>query len=331
MDIHTTLLTSLRKLAEQHTIETLGDRREYLGASDIGYCPRKVILEKIHPPEHDLATLLRFQRGHMAEDIIARAFTAAGYANFEQQVEIVLPGDVPIKAHIDFVFTSKTHKIKSILEIKATSNIPDGAYGSWESQLYIQMGALANEYPDYIIKGAILPIDLAQGEVDFFNGYEPQETIFNGLLERAGTIWSHYQAMLRGNDLVREGVELEMKTEVSPLCGFCDHITTCPRFETEDVPQLDGVVEALQELQDRDKNLQGEIKKLKKHLFAVVEQKGPITSGCCFLRKATRSRKHLNMDRLEAFLAESGAGIEEFQETRSFSFLEIKKAKAKAA
>ena len=73
MDIQTTLLTSLRKLAEQHTIETLGDRRDYLGASDIGYCPRKIILEKIHPGEHDLATLLRFQRGHMAEDIIARA------------------------------------------------------------------------------------------------------------------------------------------------------------------------------------------------------------------------------------------------------------------
>jgi CRISPR-associated exonuclease Cas4 len=48
MDIQTTLLTSLRKLAERHTRETLGNRREYLGASDIGYCPRKVILEKIH-------------------------------------------------------------------------------------------------------------------------------------------------------------------------------------------------------------------------------------------------------------------------------------------
>ncbi len=68
MDIQTTLLTSLRKLAHQHTEETLGDRRDYLGASDIGYCPRKVILERIHTSEHDLATLLRFQRGHMAEE-----------------------------------------------------------------------------------------------------------------------------------------------------------------------------------------------------------------------------------------------------------------------
>jgi CRISPR-associated exonuclease Cas4 len=239
-------------------------------------------------------------------------------------VEIVLPGDVPIKAHIDFVFTSRIHNIKSILEIKSTSRIPDGPYSSWESQLYIQMGALAKQYPGYSIKGAVLTLDLAHGEVAFFNGYEPQETIFQGLMERAGTIWSHYQAML-------QGMETEMKTEVGPLCGFCNHIATCPRFETEDVPELANVVEALQELQAREKNMQGEIKKLKKHLLAVVERKGPIKSGGCLLRKATRSRKYLDMDRLEAFLAESGAVLDEYQEDRSFSFLEIRKAKAKAA
>ena len=321
MDIQTTMLTSLRKLAEQHTIQTLGDRREYLGASDIGYCPRKVILDKIHPVEHDLATLLRFQRGHMAEDIIARAFTAAGYSNFEQQVEIVLTGDVPLRAHIDFVFTSQLHKIKSILEIKSTSRIPDGPYSSWESQLYIQMGALAEQHPDYDIKGAVLTLDLAHGEVAFFNGYTPQKQIFKGLMERANMIWSHYQAILHDE-------KIEPKTEVTPLCGFCDHIATCPRFETEDVPHLADVVAMLQELQGRDKNLQGEIKKLKKHLFAVVKQKGPIRSGGCILKKATRSRKHLNMDRLEAFLAESGTALDEYQENRSFSFLEIRKAKA---
>ncbi len=324
MDIHTTLLTSLRKLAQQHTEDTLGDRSNYLGASDIGYCPRKVILGKMHPSEHDLATLLRFQRGHMAEDILARAFTAAGYCNYEQQVELIFSGDVPLKAHVDFVFTSNTHKIKSVLEVKSASRIPDGPYSSWESQLYIQMGLLARQYPDYTIKGAVLALDIGNGEVAFFNGYEPQVTIFNGLLDRAGIIWSDYQAILNQE-------ECQPGTEVSPLCGFCDHIATCPQFEAEHVPQMAGVVEALQELRGREKTLQGEIGKIKKHLLAVVEQKGPITSGGCLLKKATRSRKHLNMDRLEAFLAESGSAIEEYQEDRTFSFLEIRKAKAKAA
>ena len=321
MDIQTTLLTSLRKLAEQHTIETLGDRREYLGASDIGYCPRKVILEKIHPGEHDLATLLRFQRGHMAEDIIARAFTAAGYNNFERQVEIVLPGDVPIKAHIDFVFTSHSRKIKSILEIKSTSRIPDGPYSSWESQLYLQMGGLAEQCPEYSIKGAILTLDLAHGEVGFFNGYEPAETIFNGLVQRAGVIWSDYQAVLHDE-------EVDLKTEVTPLCGYCSHIMTCPPFEAESVPELAGKVEELQELQARQKRLEGVIKPFKKDLLTVVNQRGPIKTGKTILRKAYRKKKYLAMDRLEAFLAEHGSSIEEFQETRPYSFLEIIKAKA---
>lgn len=324
MDIQTTLLTSLRKLARQHTEETLGDRSNYLGASDIGYCPRKVIMERIHPSDHDLATLLRFQRGHMAEDIIAKAFTAGGYTNFERQVEVTLPGVAPLKAHIDFVFTSEAHKFKSILEIKSTSAIPKDPYGSWESQLYLQMGALSRQHPDYTVKGAILALDLGEGQVEFFNGYDPQETIFQGLVKRAGTIWSDYQATLKGN-------EVELETEVSPLCGFCHHLTTCPRFEAEEVPQLAGVVEALQELQAREKIVQGEIKKLKQHFLAVVEQKGPIKSGGCFFRKATRNRKHIDMDRLEAFLAGSGGALDEYQEDRPFSFLEIKKVKAKAA
>ena len=321
MDIQATFLDSLQKLADKHTIETLGDRREYLGASDIGYCPRKVILERVNPGQKDLRSLILFQRGHLAEDIIDTIFTIAGYTNFERQVEITLPGDIPLKVHIDFVFTSHSRKIKSIVEVKATSKIPDGAYRSWESQLYMQMGALAQEFPDYTVKGAILPLDVANGDVALFKGYKPQETIFNGLVQRAGVIWSDYQAVLHDE-------EVDLKTEVTPLCGYCSHIMTCPPFEAESVPELAGKVEELQELQAREKNLQGEIKKIKTHLLAIVEQKGPIKSGGCLLRKATRSRKYLDMDRLIAFLAESGVVLDEYQEERSFSFLEIRKAKA---
>lgn len=321
MDIQATLLTSLRKLAQQHTDETLGDRRHYLGASDIGYCPRKVILERIRPTEHDLPTLLRFQQGHMGEEIIAEAFTAAGYSNFERQVEVdISTDDVPIKVHIDFVFTSVKHKIKSILEVKTTGNIPDGPYSSWESQLYLQMGALAREYPDHTIRGAVLPLNLADGEVGFFNGYTPQETLFNGLLGRAGVIWSDYQATLKGE-------EVELKTEVTPLCGFCDHLLDCPRFQGDEVPELENMVQELLEWQDDEKLIKGKIDPRKKELLAIAGKTGQFRVGGNVLRKVTRSRKFFVMNRLEAFLADHGASIDEFQEDTTFSFLEIKKAK----
>ena len=324
MDIKTTLLTSLRKLAKQHTEETLGDRSEYLGASDIGYCPRKVILEKIKPTDLDLATLLRFERGHMAEEIVANAFAAAGYTNFERQVEAVVNGTIPLKAHIDFVFTSDIHKIKSVLETKSTSTIPDDPYGSWESQLYLQMGALAETFPDYTIRGAIIALDLAHGEVAFFNGYSPEKTIFAGLLRKAESLWSDYQA-LRGN------TEIELETEPGPLCGFCNHLTSCPSFEAEEVPQLTARVEELQELQIMEKKCKAKVGLCKQEIFAIVQKRGPITSGGCLLRTATRTRKHLVASRLDQFLSDHGRSIDEFQEDRSFSFLEIKKAKALSA
>ncbi|MBB5348379.1 hypothetical protein JWG42_01155 [Desulfoprunum benzoelyticum] len=324
MDIKTTLLTSLRKLAKQHTEETLGDRSNYLGASDIGYCPRKVILEKINPTEHDLATLLRFERGHMAEEIVANAFAAAGYTNFERQVEVAVDGNVPITAHIDFVFTSEIHKIKSVLETKSTSNIPDDPYGSWESQLYIQMGALAKKFPDYTIRGAFIALDLANGEAEFFNGYSPQKTIFAGLLKKAEALWADYQAILCGK-------EVELDTDPGPLCGFCNHLTSCPRFEAEEVPHLAASVNELRELQANEKKFKDKVNPCKQKIFAIVQKRGSIKSGGCVLRAATRTRKHLVTSRLDHFLRDHGSSIDEFQEDRSFSFLEIKKANTASA
>ncbi len=319
MDIKNTLLTSLRKLSRQHTEETLGDRRHYLGASDIGYCPRKVILDRLHPTEHDLATLLRFQRGHMVEDIVASAFIAAGYANFERQVELDISTEsVSSRVHIDFVFTSAYHKIKSVLEVKS-GQVPDGPYSSWESQLYLQIGALANRYPNYAVKGAILSIDLATGEVGFFNGYTPQQTLYNGLLARAELIWTSYQQACHGG-------EPEMETEPGPLCGFCSHIKTCSRFRADDIPEMDDYISQFQELKKSEKELKSTIELRKNILLTMVRGRGAFRAGGMLLSERTRTRTHLDMPRLEEFLAEHGSTMSAFQEPSSFSYLEIRKA-----
>lgn len=321
MDMKTLLLTSLQTLSKQHTLTTLGDRTSYLGASDIGACPRKVILERLHPGEHDLATLLRFQRGHMAEDIVASAMIAAGYENFDRQVEIIASGVTPVKVHIDFVFTSIQPKVKAILEIKSVGALPDVPYGSWESQLYIQMGALKEQFPDYAIKAAVLEIDLGSGEVGFFNGYTPNDTMYAGLLERASTIWTNYQFMMLGHPK-------NPATEPSPLCGYCNHFSTCPRFAAEEVPELENTVAELQELQEKEKSLKNQIEPKKANLFQIVEKAGhPIKVNGSILSKAIRSRKSFDISRLTAFLADQGYTVSDFQEASSFSFLDIKKSK----
>lgn len=321
MDIQTTLLTSLRKLSKQQTADTLGNRSSYLGASDIGHCPRKVILEKLNPAEHDLASLLRFQRGHMAEDIIAMAFTAAGYANFERQVEVDLHCEgVPFQAHIDFVFTSNINKVKSILEVKS-SNIPDAPYGSWESQLYVQMGGMQEKHRDFTIKGAILAIDLADGEVGLFSGYSPNDMIFHGLKHRAISIWSDYQTML-------EGKEVSLPTDPGPLCSFCHHLMTCPKFEAQEAPEMAELVDELAQMQREEKALKNKIKPFKSNLQGIVEQIGPIKVNNNILKLKVQERKSLDTERLELFLSDHGHSLSDFQNPYKISFLDITKSKA---
>ncbi len=315
-----TLQAALQQLAIQQTAETLGDRATYLGASDISACPRKTILSKINPPEADLVTLLRFRRGHMAEDIVAAAFTAAGFTNFARQVEVRYVGDVPVTAHIDFVFTSEAKKTMAVLEVKSPESIPTEPYGSWETQLYLQMGLLAAAYPDYTVeKGAILAVNFGASGMELFNGYTPQATIFEGLIERACTIWNDYQQM-KINEITVPAME------VSPLCGYCAFVADCPKFEAEEVRELTESVEILTELQKQQKNLETEIDIRKRDLLAIVSARGPLKAHGRLLQKATRTRKTINTNRLADFLKDYGQSLTDFQETSSYSFLEIKKA-----
>lgn len=315
-----TLQTALQQLALQHTVEMLGDRTTYLGASDIGACPRKTILSKLKTPEADLVTLLRFRRGHMAEDIVAAAFTAAGFTNFKRQVEVRYAGDVPVMAHLDFVFISEARKTMAVLEVKAPETIPEHPYGSWETQLYVQMGLLANSYPDYTVeKGAILAVNFGEQGMQLFNGYTPQSLIYEGLMDRASTIWNAYQQYAAG----------ELTTpvmEAGPLCGYCPFLMDCPKFEAEEVRELTESVEILVELQQQQRDLETEIGMRKSDLLAIVNQRGPLKAFDRLLRKAVRTRKVLDTERLSQFLQDLGQSLADFHTTSSYSFLEIKKA-----
>jgi CRISPR-associated exonuclease Cas4 len=315
-----TLQTALQQLAAQHTTETLGNRSSYLGASDIASCPRKTILNKLNTPESDLVTLLRFRRGHMAEEIVAAAFASAGFTNFQRQVEVRHAGAVPVMAHLDFVFISEARKTMAVLEVKSSENIPEHPYGAWETQLYLQMGLLSDSYPDYTVeKGAILVVNFGKQGMQLFGGYSPQTTIYQGLMDRATNIWNQYQQYSDGG--------LSTPTmEIGPLCGYCPFLADCPKFEAEEVQELTESVGILTELQHQQRDLEAEISMRKSDLLAIVAQRGPLKAHGQLLRKAVRSRKVLDTDRLGQFLEGYGQSLADFQKSSSYSFLEIKKA-----
>ena len=60
-----------------------------IGASDIAGCPRKIILQKLEPQKPSLTTLLRFSRGHLAENVVKKALKNSDTSSWEYQKELV--------------------------------------------------------------------------------------------------------------------------------------------------------------------------------------------------------------------------------------------------
>jgi CRISPR-associated exonuclease Cas4 len=258
------IFQGLTRLAETPPPE-LGDRSEYVGASDIAGCARKAALDKKYPARHDLGTLIRFRRGHLAELVLKDAFDAM-QIQYTHQQEFRHP-DAPFRAHTDFIFESRVHV--GVLEVKSTDGIPADPYDSWLQQLHFQMGLAAMKYPAKQVRGAVCSIDLNAGKIEMFNGYCFDPEIFTGLVAKGEMIWDY------ANNDVDESV---IQTEKGPLCAWCHHRHGCPAFEVgEEVPEA-PVKKEIQEylgLKERQKDLSAQIKKLSNFLKDVVLNTNP--------------------------------------------------------
>jgi CRISPR-associated exonuclease Cas4 len=219
--------TAIRTL-NRSASHSLGDRTKYIGASDVGSCPRKVVLGKLNPAQHDTKTLLRFNRGHLSEDLLSNIFLAGG-ARFEREVEVAHDTE-PFRAHIDFLFGDRDgHTPLHALEVKSVSGIPEEPYPGWIDQIYFQIGLLQGEDPTRRISGSILAIDLNAGVYREFDGYVPRDDIFAIQIDKA----RHMMNALRG--------EVRPSMETGVLCGYCDSRHDCPAFACDPVPIPDDV------------------------------------------------------------------------------------------
>ena len=105
------LHNGLRLHAAKTTQAQLGDRKRYVGLSDIAafsVCPRKAVLQKQQPGTANFAKTLTLQRGHWYEDGIASALEATGLSPLRQLEIAVTYKGVPIKAHLDLVLVSSS-------------------------------------------------------------------------------------------------------------------------------------------------------------------------------------------------------------------------------
>ncbi len=241
----------------------LGDRTTYIGASDIGGCPRKAVLVRTQPVEHDAQTLLKFARGHAAEDLVHGIFQAGGLTPL-REIEVRHPEFPDLLCHIDFLFRAKRGRLH-IVELKTTSGLPETPYGSWVDQLHFQMGLLALANPQSEIGGSILAIDLNAGNWHEFNSYKPDEIVFEMLVDKGRRI--------------KACLDTGETPDVEPglLCGYCPYRTDCPAFLTGAILIPDEVNQLAKrhlDAAEQKKNVERKINQLRQDILSFT--------GTCF-------------------------------------------------
>lgn len=169
-EILSLLASGLEAAAQAHTASALGDRRSYLGMSDLARglsCPRAVLAQKLNgePTSQSLEKLLQLRRGHWLEYGIEEALTAAGQ-KYISQLEISIEHQgVPIKAHLDLVLFDEIANSVIVIELKSVNRLRDHVYGSHEAQLYGQLGMLRRYWGraafanNVFVKGLSQPVD----------------------------------------------------------------------------------------------------------------------------------------------------------------------------
>ena len=250
---------NIQKTLEKYA-KDLGDRSKYVGASDVVDCPRKVVLSKLVNPTYDSTTLIKFKRGHLAEDILAECFALTPYT-WETQVELSHPEMGYIKAHVDFLFHNKDYSRIGIVEEKTVSTMPDTPHISWVNQLQFQMGLAKLVYPNAEIKGSIFVMDLNAGKYVEFNGFTPSQEIFDALLERAKEIWNYVKSKQKDNLPVEPGF----------VCNSCPFRNSCPAFSGDEVPEdVKKAVEEYLRCLEEEKKIKAKKEEIKKQIIGLT-------------------------------------------------------------
>ena len=302
----------LNSLLEER-LQVLGERSKYIGASDVGLCPRMVVLRKKNKPEFTLKEKLRLVRGYLTEKLLEDLLIRAGI-KFRREVEFSLNGG-SIRSHIDFLFESKSQNKVGVIECKSTGNLPDEPYPHWVSQVYFQLGIInENTLSDIQPKGAIIAFDLNRGEYKFYNGYEYSSEFFSTLLRRAELILHHLK-----EDTLPD-------PEPGDSCGFCQFLGKCPAFEggvevpfEDEIELIYGLRKQIKALKEEEENLVEEIK----DFFAPLEEKEGV-AGDYFVRLKEVEQRRVDTRRLKE---EKPEVYEEYSYKKKSYSLVIKKKK----
>lgn len=303
--------------ARQETVSQLGDRSQYIGMSDLGKameCFRSTVADKaglvedIFPTDalslnlQDIKQVLikqiTLQRGHWQEYGLEKAINATGVICIPQLEISIENKGVPIKAHLDFTIVRKApNPAVRILELKSNEHIPEHLYGSYEAQVYGQIGLLhafwdkacfsvpdsqgkdaiaKSTFPELVqnLFGYQLPdrpedvdlqawvVSISMSDIKPFGPYVYDETMLNACLAKAEQLWCEKERLISGEIALND---LGFAEGFHPLCDFCGVNDGCPKFEGWMISgdqHYDNALDQLAELKEQE----SAIKKMKKDL-----------------------------------------------------------------
>jgi len=205
-------LEAMRRHAAERTSRELGDRNTYVGASDIGGCLRKAFLEKRFPPLRNLETLMRFERGHIAEAIVAKMIDFPAV----YQHEIVSSHNgVELRCHIDFLVNTGEWLVAT--EAKSINGTLSAPYDSWVRQVHYQMAMVRKEHPEAKVGGKVVAVDVNTGWKKEFD-IPWDDAVYRDVVRRTEAIVA---AMLTG---------VEPPAEPQFYCGSCPFKEGCVAY-----------------------------------------------------------------------------------------------------
>ena len=282
---------------------------------------------------------LVLQRGHWLEFGIANALQANG-TNMLCQLEIATQHKgVPIKAHLDFALVwGWPQPAVRILELKSTERIPESLYTAYETQLYGQLGFLVecwnqqvfsmrDEHGVIVFEKLTFPqavkrvfgfsfpekpssvdvegwvLCLAMSEAKAFGPYRPSDVMLKAVKNTAESIWNGIAVVRNGTSDLNE---FSYSKGFHPLCDYCDHSDSCPKFEGEVLTDTayDDELTLVAVLKDEKRDLEDRISKKEKRIktFYAQQSRGSGWLKTAHYRfKSTRQegRKMVDMTKLE--------------------------------
>ena len=239
----------------------IGGRATTVGASDIGGCLRKSYLGKIHNDivNEPFGSLVKMERGSIAEEIVAKGLKSAGIETFDQ-VRLTHPDNEDYIYHIDFLL--KGEDSLHILEMKTTNLEVSEPYESWVLQVIFQMSLLKLNYPGFTITASVLAIDLNSGWSEEFP-IEYSDVLHDLVMERSHTLYSAIQN------------KEEPEPSIQNYCGICSHKMSCSALinraiEAKDLPDdIIILIKEIKALKAQDKIKKSKEKELKEILIGI--------------------------------------------------------------